>query len=84
MDDQGNLSTSEEEGNWLMELLNRLDPEKVRAEALRRGLPELSLNLLIERANSDDPLERDEARAIIDQESLGLALPATEPEVPER
>ena len=85
MDDHGNLSPQEEEERKLVELLQFLEvvaPEESRQAALDRGLPELALNLLIKRVNPDDPVVREEARAIIVEQGLELALPDVEPEIP--
>lgn len=85
MDDHGNLSPEEREGKELVELIEFLDvvtPEESRQAAIDRGLPELALNLLIERANSDDPVVREEARALIFEHGLELVLPDVEPGMP--
>lgn len=86
MDDHGNLSPEEEEGRKLVELLEFLEvvaPEESRKAALDRGLPTLALNLLVERAYSDDPVVREEARALIAEHGLELALPDVEPGIPD-
>jgi hypothetical protein len=86
MDDHGNLSPEEEEGRKLVEMLEFLDvvaTDESRKAALDRGLPTLALNLLIERATSDDPVVREEARGLIAELGLELALPDVEPEAPD-
>lgn len=85
MDDQGNPSPQEEEGKQLLDLLQFLEvvaPEESRQAALDRGLPNLALDLLIERANSDDPVVREEARALVVELGLHVALPDLKPGMP--
>lgn len=85
MDDHGNLSPEEEQGQrlvGLIEFLGVVAPEETRKAALDKSLPTLALNLLIERAYSDDPGVREEARALIVEQGLELALPDVEPGIP--
>jgi hypothetical protein len=86
VDDHGNLSPDEQKSKSLLELLELLElvaPEESRRAALERGLPELALNLLIERADSDDPTVREDARAALADLGLELAHPDGDLKVPE-
>lgn len=84
MDDHGELSPDEKESAALVELLEeleRLHPEEMHQEAARRGLPALAFELLVERSKSDNPVVREEARALMAE--LGFLLPDAEPDIPD-
>jgi hypothetical protein len=84
VDDHGELSPEEEQSAAVAELLQQLErlyPEEMRKQAAARGLPELALDLLQQRADSDDPTVREDARAQMVELQLGFLLPDAELEV---
>ncbi|MGB7964361.1 MAG: hypothetical protein WCF12_15575 [Propionicimonas sp.] len=86
MDDHGELSPEAKQSAALAELLQELErrhPEEMRKEAAARGLPELALDLLLQRADSDDPTVREDARAQVFELQPGFLLPDAEPGVPD-
>lgn len=62
-----------------MRQLDALPPDFVRRALLDAGLPEKALDALVDVArHAEDPADRAEARRVIDEYGLGLALFADE------
>lgn len=86
VDDHGELSADEKASAALLELLEQLErrhPETMHQEAARRGLPGLAFDLLVERADSDDPVVREEARALMAEHGFSFLLPDEESDIPD-